>query len=656
MTVSLGPTPRRVIDRARGRRLAAVGVFGASWALGAATVVLGLARGHPLVMPGDLLLLVLLNALAWGMVGSLLLARRVGFVSLVLCAAALGSGVSALAFQFARAAGDRGVTGAAEGVAQALWIPGTLIAFSVAALRISARPASIVDRVVVVAGAAASLTAFIGSAVPKASEGLVTATSIAQVVLVSLAALTGGILVRRLVTWSRSDRRGLAWLVAGQWLMVCFVGPTLLAALPAVAGFYGDALVLAPAFAIAFMPAAVVVAALGQGLLAPEAEFNRRVVSALVVVTLVAAYVFLAVALAAVLPVPPTIAGVVVVVVLAIGFAPVQRRVERSVDAAVYGDAADPAELLRRLGGRLGEGAELDALVAGLLDTLRLGRLEIRSDEHEGVVAAAGSSNGLTVEVPLRSADQVVGRIIVTAAGSHGLDRRVIRVLDQIGGVLALAVQLAALNRELEETRDRALVVGQEERRMVRRELHVGLAPALAEASTQLDLARGMLGVDDAAAHRQLAAIRTELAARTEEVRDLARTLLPGALDAGDLDTALRDLAERFSRDGLRISVDSDGADLLDPARQAAIHHILAEAALLARRCAVPGNGMSTVSMRVTVDARIAIVVIGIDAPIAADEMRAALDSIDERARELGGDAEVTSGAAGHEIRVEVPR
>ena len=191
---------------------------------------------------------------------------------------------------------------------------------------------------------------------------------------------------------------------------------------------------------------------------------------------------------------------------------------------------------------------------------------------------------------------------------------------------------------------------------MVRRELHVGLAPALAGASTRLDRARRALGVDDAEAHRELAAIRTELAARTEEVRDLARTLLPGALDAGDLDTALRDLAERFSHDGLLISVESDGADLLDPARQAAIHHILAEAALLARRCAVSVAATSTVSMRVNVDARRAVVVIGIDAPIAADEMRAALDSIEERARELGGVADVVSMVDCHEIRVEVPR
>ena len=69
----------------------------------------------------------------------------------------------------------------------------------------------------------------------------------------------------------------------------------------------------------------------------------------LLLVALLLAYVSVATALTVLLPVPPTIAGVAGVAVLALGIAPLQRWIQRRVDSLVYGDAAEPAQLLRRV-------------------------------------------------------------------------------------------------------------------------------------------------------------------------------------------------------------------------------------------------------------------------------------------------------------------
>jgi signal transduction histidine kinase len=144
--------------------------------------------------------------------------------------------------------------------------------------------------------------------------------------------------------------------------------------------------------------------------------------------------------------------------------------------------------------------------------------------------------------------------------------------------------------------------------------------------------------------------VRDALAARTAEVRDLARTLVPNALDAGDLDAALAELANRFSSDRLQVRAESRGASQLDATRQVGVHHLAAEAVLLLRRSAardavvrVDASDPESVQLEVRADA-----------PFASGARAASiLDSLADRAEELGGDLQVD--AAGDRVRVVVP-
>jgi signal transduction histidine kinase len=225
-------------------------------------------------------------------------------------------------------------------------------------------------------------------------------------------------------------------------------------------------------------------------------------------------------------------------------------------------------------------------------------------------------------------------------------------VLDQVSGVLAITVRLAEINRDILDAGERAREVGAEERRMVARELDEGLGPGLARSAQRLDRVPGLVVAGAAEASAELAAVREELAERTSEVRDLARTLLPGALDTGDVDTALRELAARFSSARLDIAVDGLLGDAVPEGREAAIHHLVAELVLLARRA--PDARIARIAIEVAPrEVRISL---DVDGRGRVSDEAAILGSVRDRADELGGALLDAEAGQGRTLVVEVPR
>lgn len=187
---------------------------------------------------------------------------------------------------------------------------------------------------------------------------------------------------------------------------------------------------------------------------------------------------------------------------------------------------------------------------------------------------------------------------------------------------------------------------------MVARELDEGLGPGLARSVDRLDRVPALVAGGDPTAGAELAGIREELSERTTEVRDLARTLLPGALDSGDVDQALRELAARFSSARLDIAVDGMLGDAIPEGREAAVHHLVAELVLLARRA--PDARLARIAIEVEPrTVRIALTVDGRGRP--SDEAPI-LGSVRDRAAELGGSLDDGEAASLRRIVVEVPR
>ena len=229
--------------------------------------------------------------------------------------------------------------------------------------------------------------------------------------------------------------------------------------------------------------------------------------------------------------------------------------------------------------------AELRALIRSLRETLRLGHLGVRSAEPGGAGVRVRRGRRVADPVPpLRNDGGVIGWVSASSEGHQKLDRRTRQCSSGISGVLSVALQLAAVNREIAEARDRALDVGDEERRMVRRELHDGLAPALHPAwpssrtcrpcSTLILPRRRAIGevrAEIGRAHERRARPRSHAAARS------ARCRRPRARPSASWRSGSR---ARRSRSPRR----ARGSTRLDPSRQVAVLPLVAEAVLLARR------------------------------------------------------------------------
>ncbi|MFS3127340.1 sensor histidine kinase [Nocardioides sp. Bht2] len=316
----------------------------------------------------------------------------------------------------------------------------------------------------------------------------------------------------------------------------------------------------------------------------------RAVVFGLLSSIVVGIYVACVTALGVLLPISDQSARTVMVAVVALLAHPLRRWLQDRVDRVVYGDAADPVRILAELGqGMQNQAAGLEAVLAKVRHGLRLGWLEVRSTEPPQVIAAAGRPlteprTAQRAEVVLKTDSRLLGTMRAQATVGQRLDERTLRALAQLSDVIALSLDLEQTRLRLRDASCRLGEVRHEERRMLRRDLHDGMGPALAGISLGLAAAGRRLRHDPEGAEQLLDDLRHEVNRRTEDVRLLARSLLPAQLDDADLHGALVVLAERFTNAGLCVDVAITTNRQLTTREQIAIYHVASEALMNAHR------------------------------------------------------------------------
>lgn len=542
--LSWGPAiPGLVMAAGGAAQLEAIGTFSAALSFGGAAALLPLRGGHG------------------GRGGPLL--------PLTLAVAGIGAGLSALASGLRTIGAGDGLWLDLLGVA---WMPGCLTVASVLGAAMLTH-----SRILLATGAALS----IGLAVTAVLELRRRSDLDIDIVLwvLWLALALGSALV---LLWTTRLRRppdcdAAGWLLLAQvTLLICGVG-----------GFVvdsGGSSYLGTTIAAAFLPAALnftaaafLLAAIARAPTALDPAFARIAVGVLLVSALLAAYGAVATTAAQLAPITPASAGMIAVVALAVGAEPARRWVQRAVDQLLYGRSADPRALLRTVSEEIASGSDsgsLDALAEALRRSLRLGGVAIRSAAPGGPEAVAGVvAERSTQTVELVAADGPCGTVELSAGSARRVDHRTVAAVRRIGGVLSVAVRLAEINDDLIDARRRARQIAASERRFARAEIEARIEPAL--RGIREDLHAYPEAADPQAL---LARAGAALQAATTDVRDLARTLLPGSLDAGDLPGALGELAERFESPELEIVV---GAH---PDHPEAVYHLVAEAVLRARR------------------------------------------------------------------------
>lgn len=619
------------------------------WAIGGLAVLLGLlalvlqlGSGVPLET-GDLLFLLVDAAVAvvYGTVAGVVLARRRHPVGWLVALAALGGGLAALGGAWTSWVSTHPGTLPLPALEEAYgraWVPGTVALFTVVPWLVRDHRASAREAAGTALGVAAAAWLTVDSFLAPP-----TGVWWALVAVVGAGAVTAVAVLVRHLRGRVEERPGLGLLAAGTALMTLSFVPLLLPAPPEV---LLPALPLAHLACQALFPVAILTSVLRNRLWGLDLAVSRAAVAALLALALAVVYgVVLGVASLAAGDSPVVQVGAAVAVALAVE--PVHRRVRDHVRRLVYGEATSPGAAALRLGAGMHEDDALAGLATALGESLRLESVRLvvpAPGTGPGAEATWGTPSSPPLVLPVRHAGALVAHVELTPRPGERLDRRTQAAVERLEAVLAAGVALVVRSRALVVATDRATRARLAERQAVRRELHDGLGPWLAGLRLGLAGARNLVGTDPVAAAEVLETLSAEAARRVEDVRTLARRLLPPVLEELGLAAALEETAARHRSEGFDVRLAVPEGLRLDDRVAAAAWAVTSEAVLNAAR----HSGASGCDVRVAVEADVLVVVCRDDGRgVGAAHDGVGTRSMHERVAELGGAFERRTGADG---------
>ncbi|TFV66174.1 UNVERIFIED_ORG: sensor histidine kinase [Bacillus sp. AZ43] len=441
------------------------------------------------------------------------------------------------------------------------------------------------------------------------------------------------------------ERQQLRWVVAA-------VGLLALASPLATLGDDGAALLEGAAYLV--LPAAVVVAVLRHRLWDLGLVVRRGVAYAVASGALLAAYVLTVTATQDLLRgrVPDALATAVVAV-LAV---PVLTAVQRGLERLLYGDRREPDRVVAQLAERLAATPEalLPQVAEQVATSLRLPYVAVQLPDGTPA-AAAGAPTGTELRLPLRHGGRTVGWLLAgRRTPAEPLDGHSRQLLERVAAHAGLAVHSALLTAELQQATDRLRVARVEERARLRGDLHDELGPALGAISLRAEAARNLLATGDVARiDAVLSGIEQAAEAAVGEVRRILADLQPRVLEEDGLHAALRQVAAGVPED-VRVELDLPAPVALPPRVELAAYRVAAEAL----RNAVRHAAADVVRLAVRTEGDALELVVADDgvglAPGAVPGV--GLESMRQRARELGGTLDLASGAGrGTTVRLRLP-
>jgi signal transduction histidine kinase len=409
------------------------------------------------------------------------------------------------------------------------------------------------------------------------------------------------------------------------------------------------------------VPVAIAIAVLQYRLFDVEIVVRRVLVYGALTVVLLALYVAATLGIAAVVPGSEGPARFVATALVALAFAPVRDRLQALIGRRLYGDRRRPYAALTRLARELQTPSSPDGVMNALVgSTAQAVASPYVAIERDGPAAAVPSR----VECGVRPADDAqlirldlmhggrqLGRLVVACRGREDFSPADILLLTDLALPIAAAVQAVDLSAELHRSREQLLLAVEEERRRLGRDLHDDLGPRLAVISMQVEAAHDLINVDDDRAKRVLSQLLDLTGQAVREVRRIAHDHRPATLDALGLMTALRAHAASLAAVPTRVDAPED-LPPLSAAVEVAAYRIALEAL---QNVAVHAHATSCV-LRVSHDGSTLTFEVEDDGVgIRADHpVGMGLQSMAERAGQLGGTFSIDTGANGMGTRVRV--
>jgi hypothetical protein len=262
-----------------------------------------------------------------------------------------------------------------------------------------------------------------------------------------------------------------------------------------------------------------------------------------------------------------TIAALTATAAVAVAFHPVRLRLHRAASRLVFGARAEPYALMTRLARELGQATEpadtLARVAQAVADAVPPATVRVTVDLGDGEVLAATVPITVTAApwleaLPVTHQGERVGEIAVGDRRLTGADRAVVTRIASVSASamhgLRLLARLRRLhttidghNRELAASRQRLVDAARAERQRVQHLIADRLTPRLIEVHNGLTTLGGEADPQVLAlSARYLAG---EAAQLVDEMRDIARGILPPLLADQGLAAALRAMLRRFDGD-----------------------------------------------------------------------------------------------------------
>ena len=474
----------------------------------------------------------------------------------------------------------------------------------------------------------------------------------AVVAVVAVVAAFAALVVR----WRRSvevERQQLKWVALG------YVATVVLFALARAVP--PDLVNVASGVSMLPLPVAIGVAVLRHGLGDVDLLISRSLVYALLTAVVVAIYALTVWLLADPLG-ATTGAPVLATTVIALLALPARTWLQRQVNRLVHGDPEEPYAVLARLGERLASATAPDDLADRVLPSVveqvarSLRARQVALSLRDGSLTSYGEGGtGESLTVALVHAGERLGEL--TARRAVGFDDAAVAALDRLGAQAAVAAHTVLLAREAQRAREAVVMAREEERRRLRRDLHDGVGPALAALALHAETARDLAEADPGAAARLLDRLVPRLNATVADVRALVHQLRPPMLDDLGLGGAVAELADRLGTDRTRILLDEMSLTELPAAVEVAAYRIAGEA----MGNAVRHSGAGTVRVGLREQDGMLVLTVTDDGsgigqrPQAAGDGGLGMTTMRDRAEELGGHLDISSGSQGTTVLARIP-
>ena len=400
------------------------------------------------------------------------------------------------------------------------------------------------------------------------------------------------------------------------------------------------------------LPLAIAVAVTRHRLWEMDRLLNRALLYALLTGGLGAVYVAVAFIAGSRLsagsgPLLAVLAAVLVAVLLM----PARTRVQLAINHAMYGSRDDPYSALSRLGRRLGDQLEPDAVLPMIASTLRdsmraeLVEIEVRGEHRSSVRAGSAPAAARPARIPIYHQGEPVGELAVVPGGGRPLGEPDRRLLADLASQVGVAIHQLRLRSQLQASREGLVMAREEERRRLSRVLHDDLGAILASHKLKVGSIRATLNHDPGATSDQLATLEADLGSAIGRLRQLAYELRPPALDDLGLREGLLALASVHQREGLQVKlVAPDPLPTLAAATELSLYRIVEQSLANAvghagaRHCVIELAVGSEIVLTITDDG--AGIASGVRPGVGISSMR-------ERAEELGGTLAIATGPAG---------